>query len=759
MIPEQHLALDLARRCIQQTNRSLFLTGRAGTGKTTFLREIVAQTHKNVMVVAPTGVAAINAGGATIHSVFQLPFGMFLPVSQLPSDLDLPMAVNTPQTLIRHMQMAERKRNLIRELELLIIDEVSMLRADLLDAVDAVLRYVRKRPGQPFGGVQVLFIGDLLQLPPVVKPEEWNLLKSHYKSIYFFDAKVIREAQPLYIELETVYRQTDGRFLDLLNNLRENALTPADIRLLNSYYRPGFVPPKEDLYITLTSHNYKADAINTDALQRIDAPSYFYGAAFDGDFPEHACPVETELELRVGAQVMFVKNDPTGQQRYFNGKIGTVTELDDGLIVVNCDDAELVVEPYVWRNIRYQLNDDTHVIEETELGSFTQYPLKLAWAITVHKSQGLTFDRAVLDIGEAFASGQTYVALSRLRSLDGLVLLSTLSAEGIATDKDVLHFAGAQRRSPDVLEAEIGAARMDYLRQYLLRAYDLDDLVHKFRVHRDSYTKDEVRSAKQKYKPWADAIAQDLVALQDVGIKFQRALQQLFSGQQDFPFEIVLERTRSAAAYFKPQFDAFIGRVRAQHDLMRTESQVRKYQTELQGLESALRRTLQQIGRTDKLVEAFRDNADPDKSLLGIGVVDPERLREKPDQRTDRRTKRARPAAGDTEKMPKVSTYEVTWQLYEEGLTPAEIAVKRTLALSTIEGHLARLVAQGKLDAEKLIAAERLEEVLQAIADMDTSKLGHVKEALGEAYSFSEIRLALAYRTHRAASDAAGLPE
>ena len=307
----------LASKFINHTQKNIFLTGKAGTGKTTFLRNIIQQTHKKAVIVAPTGIAAINAGGVTIHSLFQLPFGNFIPVNQNSFSTNQQFKITTPALLIRNMQMSSTKRNLLRELELLIIDEVSMLRADLLDAIDTTLRYIRRQNNKPFGGVQVLFIGDLLQLPPVVKNDEWEILKEHYNSIYFFDAWVLQQEKPLYIELEKIYRQADNTFIALLNNLRNNCITEDDVALLNNYYKPGFKAENNQNYITLTTHNYKADKLNKEYLQNIKSKSYFFNATVEDEFSEYAYPVEKTLELKLGSQIMFVKNDPTGAQRFF----------------------------------------------------------------------------------------------------------------------------------------------------------------------------------------------------------------------------------------------------------------------------------------------------------------------------------------------------------------------------------------------------------------------------------------------------------
>lgn len=397
---------QIAEKFINNTNCPVFLTGKAGTGKTTFLKNIVKSTHKKTVVAAPTGIAAINAAGVTLHSLFQLPFGSFVPTDQFFSG-DYGQKFNTPSSLFKEMKMGETKRKLINEMELLIIDEVSMLRADLLDAIDTVCKSIRKEPHLPFGGIQVLFIGDLLQLPPVVKDHEWRVLSDFYSSVYFFDAQVLQDKKPVFIELDKIYRQSDEKFIALLNELRDNAVTPALAQKLNEYYKPGFKTGKEE-YIYLTTHNAKANSINQKELNKIVAYSETYKATVTGDFNEYTYPVDPKLELKQGAQVMFIKNDPTGEQKFFNGKIGQVKELDQESITVEFSDGStpVKVERYQWENTKFELNGSNNEIEEKVVGTFEQFPLRLAWAITIHKSQGLTFERAVIDLESVFAQGK-----------------------------------------------------------------------------------------------------------------------------------------------------------------------------------------------------------------------------------------------------------------------------------------------------------------------------------------------------------------
>ncbi|TNJ43142.1 helix-turn-helix domain-containing protein [Tamlana fucoidanivorans] len=425
----QNKELELAYKFVNSTNQSIFLTGKAGTGKTTFLHRLKRESLKRLVVVAPTGVAAINAKGVTIHSFFQMPFGPILPET----DLNASKGFNR--------KFSKTKINIIKSIDLLVIDEISMVRADLLDGIDRTLRRFRNR-NKVFGGVQVLMIGDLQQLSPVIKEQEWEVLKQVYKNGFFFSSQAFQQCQAITIELKHIYRQENPKFIEILNAIRDNQLTESIASELNKRYISNFQTQPEDGYISLTTHNNKADAVNKAELDKLTSKKSIYKATLDGKFPEYAYPNSQELTLKVGAQVMFVKNDSHSDKRYFNGKIGKVIHLDSDEVVVHCPDDEkaIIVTPETWENITYNVDPDTKAITEEKIGSYTQIPLRLAWSITIHKSQGLTFEKAIIDAEGAFAHGQTYVALSRCKSLEGLVLKHKIHPNQIVNDSHVTAF-------------------------------------------------------------------------------------------------------------------------------------------------------------------------------------------------------------------------------------------------------------------------------------------------------------------------------
>jgi hypothetical protein len=542
--PSENHELNLAENFVQYTGSHIFLTGKAGTGKTTFLHKLKENTAKRMIITAPTGVAAINAGGVTLHSFFQLPFGPFVPGSEA-----------SEQSRQRLFRFSQEKKRIIKSLDLLVIDEISMVRADLLDSVDAVLRRHRRNE-LPFGGVQLLMIGDLHQLSPVAKQDDWQLLKQYYDSVYFFSSHALDQVELVTIELKHIYRQSDAHFIQLLNRVRDNRLDTASIAELNQRYIENFAPQKDQGYITLTTHNNNADTINTGRLRALKGKDYSFDAEVSGDFPEHTYPTPFTLVLKEGAQVMFLRNDNSPEKRYFNGKIGKIKTITGRKIRITCpgESEDIIVEAVEWENIKYKVDEENKEIQEDIIGKFQQFPLKLAWAITIHKSQGLTFDKAVIDAESAFAHGQVYVALSRCKTFDGLVLSTPIPSRGIATDASVLNFVEKARQNQPS-ENRLQAAKVFYQQQLLLACFDFQ-LLH----NRLDYF---ARLLAGNTGLVQISGLSDMVRLREmaekqvftVSEKFKQQLRTIFV-QQTLPEsdDYILERIGKASAWFQDKF-------------------------------------------------------------------------------------------------------------------------------------------------------------------------------------------------------------
>lgn len=761
---------ELAAKCINQTSKPVFLTGKAGTGKTTFLRNIIEHTHKNAIIVAPTGIAAINAGGVTIHSQFGIPFGLFVPDSSYKIE-NTATKINTPYTMVKHLNMRDQKRKLLQELELLIIDEVSMLRADLLDTIDFVLRSIRRQQHKPFGGVQVLFIGDLMQLPPVVKEDEWNVLRNYYSSIYFFDAQVLRNEKPVYIELDKIYRQSDSTFIDLLNNLRHNKATQANIDLLNTYYKPNFDAASALNIITLTTHNQKADTLNKSALQELKGKSYFFNANIEGEFNEYAYPVESYLELKLGAQIMFIKNDVSGKQQFFNGKIGVVSHLTDKEIEIDFRDGtkSFMLEKYEWKNIKYELNEVTNEIDENTIGTFTQYPIKLAWAITVHKSQGLTFEKAILDINRAFAPGQVYVALSRLKSLDGLVLTSPIQFNAISQDKTLVDYTENKPKTEEVKQL-IDKETIFFLKVYVLKAYDFVWLYTCLRNHVASYTMAENKSNKQKHQDWAQALLDKFEPLKINADKFSNQLMQIFEARAEDYLQTVQTRHIAAKNYFYPVLKEMSKSMLVHIELLKDEKQIKTYLEELLELEGLLFKHLQQLDKVSTVIDTILNNKEFNKQQLKqtanqnerlelvrqtLAITEKaafeERVSARSTNKKGKKIKKESSTSSDTKKIKvlKPDTKELSFDLYKKGKMPEEIATERGLGLTTIESHLLHYVSLGLIPVTQFVSKEKFDKIIETSKHIEgESKLTPLKQELGDDYSYSEIKYALATQKH-----------
>lgn len=759
-LSNEHISpAQLAAKCINQTNKSIFLTGKAGTGKTTFLRSIIEHTHKNAIIVAPTGIAAINAGGVTIHSQFQLPFGMFVPNNNAQVNNQY-VKINTPISVVKSMQMGERKRKLLREVELIIIDEVSMLRADLLDGIDMVLKYIKRENNKPFGGAQLLFIGDLMQLPPVVKDYEWEVLKNYYNSVYFFDAQVLKDNKPVYIELDKIYRQSDSKFIDLLNNLRNNKISVADTELLNSYYKPNFNIETALNTITLTTHNQKADTLNKTALSNLKGKSFFYKASIEGDFKEYAYPLEEILELKIGSQVMFIKNDSSGKQLFFNGKIGVVSDLTATDIEVQFEDntPPFLVEKHQWENKKYELNELTNEVEEQVVGTFTHYPIKLAWAITVHKSQGLTFEKAILDVNRAFAAGQVYVALSRLKSLDGLILTSPIQFASIQQDSVLVNYAENKPQKKEI-ETVIEFEKIEFLKSELLKAYHFSDLYFQFKTHIESYDKSEERSNKQKNKALLADLFQKMDLLKLNADKFLNQLQFIFQTQSTELLTVLVDRNQSAKNYFYPTLKDISKCILMLIETLRDEKQIKTYLNELLELESFVFRQIQNLDKITIILNNIITNTEFDKQQFKLNSNQLERLQlvrnsiiitknSDADFLTNKISKSKKEKVAAKPKKEKIDTKSESYQLFKEGLNILEIAQKRNLTEATITNHLAHYVSLGMIPVQQFLSQEKCNVIIEASKQHETEMSSALKLALGDDYSYVEIKFALATIKH-----------
>ena len=536
--------LQLANDFIKYTGYNIFLTGKAGTGKTTFLHKLKENTPKRMIITAPTGVAAINAGGVTLHSFFQMPFGPFVPGN------------DTQQQRQRH-RFSKEKVNIIKSLDLLVIDEISMVRADLLDAVDSVLRRY-KHQNQPFGGVQLLMIGDLHQLSPVVKDDEWNLLKQYYDSFYFFSSNALRQTQMISIELKHIYRQSDAHFIQLLNRVRDNRLDHDTLEALNTRYKPAFQGDEKSNYITLSTHNRSADSINEKHLQKLGSKSFVFQAVIEGDYPEYNYPTAEKLILKEGAQVMFVRNDSSAEKLYFNGKIGKITQINKQSISVKCPEekSEIRVEKANWENIKYALDPESKEISEQVMGTFSQFPLRLAWAITIHKSQGLTFEHAIIDANAAFSHGQVYVALSRCKTFEGMVLSTPVTQRAVKTDSTVAQFVErASQNSPT--QEQLNSAKISYQQKLLLECFDYQALHFNLKKLSKLLSQNLKHIQFSGFELLETIEKQTLDEIIIVSGKFKHQLQSLFANNKVPEDDAVLqERVQKASHYFSEKLQS-----------------------------------------------------------------------------------------------------------------------------------------------------------------------------------------------------------
>jgi hypothetical protein len=827
----QNQQLDLAYRYVNYTGDNIFLTGKAGTGKTTFLHTIKNTGLKRMVVVAPTGVAAINAGGVTIHSFFQMPFGPIIPGT-----------IRNMQEKSKKWDYSQRrfnkeKINIIRSMDLLVIDEISMVRADLLDGIDEVLRKYRD-PNRAFGGVQLLMIGDLEQLAPIAREDEWELLRKHYENPFFFSSKALQQTRFVSIVLEHVYRQSDQDFIELLNKVRNKSFDSHTLSKLNERYKPGFVEENHEGYIILTTHNAQSQRINQERLDALDEKSEVFYAKIEGDFPEHSYPTETELELKVGAQVMFVKNDLLKEKRYFNGKIGIIEEIEDDTIFILCEGEEDVIDvtPVKWDNMKYSLDNETKEITETVAGTFFQYPLKLAWAITIHKSQGLTFEKAIIDARAAFAHGQVYVALSRCRTLEGLVLNRPLDPSCFIRNTQVSGFTKEVENNPPD-ENKLNSARKAFEENLLkdLYSYDeistsIDYILRILRIHSRSLTgnaadlfpqikkefEDEILSVSQKFLPKIssllrdkDNIGENLMLQEKVSgaskyftaknknilqvrldnLKFQTDNQEVKKSLDkaiDKLRAILLVKTLSMEScvngFNLPEYleakakaqltdlpkrkapskieDAATDDIRnpklyAQlikwRNHVAEEKQISRYMVlqlkPLVSLSNYVPKTLEEMARIKGIGKSkLKDYGEELLSIIkdsdSENQLTAEEMKGVKKQKQESRQKKKQQQPKEAER---ISSSEISYRMYAEGKTIEEIASIREYAISTIESHLAEMVKKGKLDIKDLVEEEKINAIQNYFLNTDSQLLKDAREALGDAYTYSELRFVQSY--------------
>ena len=797
--------LQLAEQYVRFTNQNVFLTGKAGTGKTTFLKNIRATSPKRVVVVAPTGVAAINAGGVTIHSFFQLSFGPNIP-TQNGENKPFERRINT------------EKIKAIKAIDLLVIDEISMVRADILDAIDGVLRKYRNRY-LPFGGVQLLMIGDLHQLSPVIKDDEWTMLKPYYRSVYFFESKALAQSQFLTIELTHIFRQADELFIGLLNKVRDKKLDTESVKLLNTRYKPNFEYPEDEKYITLTTHNYSAQTINSAKLKELEGKTHTFTAEIENEFPESMYPNERNLELKVGAQIMFVKNDVNAEKRYFNGKLGEITQIDDDMIWVKCPhEKDLIGTSKVsWNNIKYVL-DDSKIIQEHIIGSFTQFPIKTAWAITIHKSQGLTFDRAIIDAGSSFAHGQVYVALSRCKTFEGLVLSTPISPESVKSDSTIFTF-DQETQKQDLSEIALFEAKKRTQHDWIMDLFDFKSIKYGLNIllkeitplqsHFVTGTSDKISAIAISYDseigvvvekfrnqlesligqaelPEEDSGLQDRIkkgssyiadklqsqvynSLKIINLDcdnkevkkvifktWEQALRNIFekllllkSNQQGFDSTKYLSVKANASIDFEAERSKqpkgqstdesgekadLYGQLKQWRNEVAEEKNIEKYmvlaQKTMQNLVEALPRNKSELLRVSGLgkvkVQQFGDE------ILEIILDYCEANGIAASSKSEKRMSKI---------IVKGSTQEMSYAMFKEGKNISQIAQNRQLTISTIEGHLIEYIKKGLVVVEDLMDKQKIKFMREFMLENPTVKGSDLKMALGDGYSYNEIRM------------------
>jgi PIF1-like helicase/Helix-turn-helix domain/HRDC domain/Helicase len=814
-IIERNEIFDLAFRFVTETSENIFLTGKAGTGKTTFLKYLRDNATKNIVVAAPTGVAAINAGGVTLHSLFQLPFHPFLPTR------------NNKDELLGKIRYNKQRQQLLRKMELLVIDEISMVRCDTMDAIDTILKSIRRNYDTPFGGVQLLCIGDLHQLPPVAQNHEWSILQEYYTSPFFFDSMAIKEQMPLLIELDKIYRQKEDSFVRLLNKVRNNRMDADDFEDLHMRYDPLFSPMPGEKYITLTSHNKQAAEINQQKLENLFTAPLTYKAVVEEDFPENMFPAEAELVLKEGAQVMFLKNDIISK-RYFNGKIGVVKLLEQNKIIVDCDGEEIEVGKETWENTRYTLNRNDGKLEQETLGTFTQYPLRLAWAITIHKSQGLTFEKVMIDAGASFSSGQVYVALSRCTSLEGIVLLSKISAATLFSNDNVVKGQQSLTHRGSLAERFKGA-RQVFTQQLISEIFGFAavETAIALLLHHITQQQDKLNAEALS---WIQNLKQQFINEKAVGLKFIDVVNGILKEEPVIENNTAAQkRISDAANHFEPKFSAY-QKALQNHPLLTEHKEVATIINEhLQQLGLALysiiyylnyckqpfsvtsflqhklkfaqpkialtcyasgkKETVADVANTElyNTLKRWRDMTVEEENAVIYMVANQATLKEiatylpltkkdllqitgfgkaKVDKYGDavleaveeycsrngfESNMAALPSKASKEKaqkqknvVTKTDTKTISFNLYKEGKTIAEIAAERNLTAGTIETHLLPFVGDGQIPINDLVPVKKQELIAAAVAIHGALSHRTLIENLPADISYGDIKMVLA---------------
>lgn len=720
---ESNKELSQAWDIIENTGANLFLTGKAGTGKTTFLKELKRLSPKRMVVLAPTGIAAINAGGVTVHSFFQLPLSPYLPGTTFESKEQ------------KRYQFGRVKRNIIRTMDLLVIDEISMVRADLLDAVDSVMRRYRE-PRKPFGGAQLLMIGDMQQLSPVIKEDEWAMLKTAYDTPYFFSSKALAMSSYQTIELKKVYRQQDATFLELLNRIRENHATDETLETLNRRYIPGFRPPKGSDYIRLTTHNRPAQMINEQELQSLSSQPYTFKAQVEGTFPESSYPADENLVLKRGAQIMFIKNDPN--HRYFNGMIGEVVDIASGEISVKGKDngETFVIERAEWTNSKYTLNEVSKEIEETVEGTFRQYPLRLAWAITIHKSQGLTFSHAIIDVSRSFAHGQTYVALSRCKTLEGMVLSAPLHRSAIISDNTLDSFTNSISANQPT-DSTMSSLKRTFIIQTLDELFGITTLRQAF----DLLLRTVMEHLSRRYPKLQLEYRSRMplfTELADVAAKFGAQYSHLLAGDIKADNPTLQERIHKGAEYFYKKLVVLRDLLRMSKVTIDNKSVKKQFDERFAVMTEELNVKLRLLDYERQPATIF-STSDYMKAkahaILGEEI--------KTGTGKSRKTSQTRTASkSSAPKEEKTPSRMITYEMFSKGMPPADIATKRDLALSTITSHLVECVKDGLIDFHQLVSAEHEAEIRDFIGKHpDYSTLTVIKDNIDPEITYNEIRI------------------